>query len=308
MSPLPLVLTPGDPLGIGPEVTAKALAERAVLPSVCVAGDAPVFEREAHRLGLQTRRTTTVQSFIDAVAVLDTRDGDEPTEVAAIRLGVGSQLGGQSRGLVTGPIHKNRLAAQGFAYPGHTDFLGHLCGARPVMAFAGGQLKVSLVTVHLPLRQVADAVTFEGVLHTVQVSHRALVSQLGIARPRLAVCGLNPHAGDGGLLGREEIEVIAPAVARAVAEGIDARGPLSAEAAFRQAADGQVDLVVAMYHDQGLAPLKLVDFGQSVNWTLGLPIVRTSVDHGTADDIAGQGIADASSMQAALRFAESLTR
>jgi len=234
-------------------------------------------------------------------------DGAEPIEVRAIRRAVQDVLDGRCSGLVTGPIHKARLARQGFQFPGHTDFLGHLCGVdAPVMAFVGGSVRVALVTVHLPLREVADAITLQGVLHTLRVSEVALRDQLGLARRRIAVCGLNPHAGDDGLLGGEEALVVAPAVRAAVSEGIDAVGPISAEAAFRQAVDGQVDWVVAMYHDQGLAPLKALDFGRSVNWTLGLPLVRTSVDHGTADDIAWKGIADASSMAAAIGLAEQL--
>ena len=176
------------------------------------------------------------------------------------------------------------------------------------MAFVGGSLRVSLATVHLPLRAVADALTVDVVAHTLRTSHEALRHQLGLPNPRLLVCGLNPHAGDDGLLGSEEVEVIAPAIEQVRADGFDARGPVSAEAAFRMALDDQADMVVAMYHDQGLAPLKLIDFGQSVNWTLGLPIIRTSVDHGTADDIAGRGVADARSMRAAIALAERLIR
>jgi 4-hydroxythreonine-4-phosphate dehydrogenase len=217
-------------------------------------------------------------------------------------------LDGRADALVTGPIHKARLHAAGFEYPGHTDFLGHLCGVEnPVMGFVGGSLRVCLVTVHLPLSQVAQAITASRVLYTLQVANQALKDSLGIERPRLLVCGLNPHAGDQGLLGREEIEQIQPACAHAQAMGLRVEGPVSAEAAFRMMLAGQADMVVAMYHDQGLAPLKLVDFGRSVNWTMGLPIVRTSVDHGTADNIAGQGIADPSSMLAAIELARCLS-
>lgn len=238
--------------------------------------------------------------------VLSPPGGAEPVEVRAIRYGVAACLGGAARALVTGPIHKARLAAAGFHHAGHTEFLAELCGVeRPVMAFTGGAFRVALVTVHLPLRAVADAVTVDAVLHTLRTAERALHLQRGIAAPRLLVCGLNPHAGDAGLLGREEIEVIAPAIARARAEGIDARGPVSAEAAFSDARAS--DMIVAMYHDQGLAPLKRGDFGRSVNWTLGLPIVRTSVDHGTADDLVGTGRASADSMVAALNLAVELT-
>lgn len=295
-----LLITPGDPLGIGPEVTVKALAaaERGGHPVEAVlVGDRAALAREASRIGFTLGD------------VVDPGDVGEPVEVASVRWAVAEILAGRGAGLVTGPIHKARLAARGFPHAGHTEFLGALCGVDgPVMAFAGGSLMVALVTVHLPLRRVADALTVARVRHVVATADAALRRDLGLAAPRIAVCGLNPHAGDSGLLGDEEITVIGPAIAACVAEGIDARGPMSAETAFRQAADRRVDLVVAMYHDQGLAPLKLVDFGRSVNWTLGLPIIRTSVDHGTGDDIAGRGLADAASMSAAIAFAGRLVR
>jgi len=306
----PLVLTPGDPRGIGPEIALKALARRdpAARP-VVLAGSLDAL-LAAHALAPGAPPLQPLERLEGPVepghlGVWDPGDTTEPVEVGAIRGAVSACLQGTAAGLVTGPIHKARLAARGFAYPGHTDFLGHLCGVeRPVMAFVGGQLRIALVTVHLPLRAVADALTTDGVAHTIRTAHDALVGQLGLPAPRIGVCGLNPHAGDDGLLGREEIDVIAPAVEACRADGIDARGPISAEAAVRQGASGQVDLVVAMYHDQGLAPLKLLDFGRSVNWTLGLPILRTSVDHGTADDIAGKGIADPQSLEAALAWAD----
>ena len=171
------------------------------------------------------------------------------------------------------------------------------------MAFVGGSVRVVLVTVHLPVSKVAAAVTYDAVLETIQAANQALQSQLGIERPRLLVCGLNPHAGDDGLLGTEEIEIIRPAAVRARELGMNAVGPMSAEAAFCAAVAGEGDMVVAMYHDQGLAPLKALDFGRSVNWTLGLPIIRTSVDHGTAFDIAGTGKADPGSLLAAVELA-----
>ena len=174
------------------------------------------------------------------------------------------------------------------------------------MAFVGGSVRVALATVHMPLSAVPGALTVPRLGHTIRQAHLALRQQLGLERCRIAVCGLNPHAGDDGLLGHEDQAVVAPAVQAAIAEGIDAFGPVSAEHAFVAAVRGEVDLVVAMYHDQGLAPLKALDFGRSVNWTLGLPIIRTSVDHGTADDIAGTATADAGSMHAAIRLAEQL--
>ncbi|MCB9673596.1 MAG: 4-hydroxythreonine-4-phosphate dehydrogenase PdxA [Alphaproteobacteria bacterium] len=287
---LPLVVTPGDPAGIGPEVAARALAD---LPDVnaVIAGDRAAMRPWLDRLGLPFEVVEPI--------------GTEPIEVRALRWAVDACLEGRAAAMVTGPIHKAKLAAQGFTWPGHTGFLGHLCGVpEPVMAFVGGRVRVALVTVHLPLREVPDALTEEVVVHTVRVAAHALAG-LGIEAPVVSVCGLNPHAGDEGLLGREEIDIIAPAVARCRALGIDARGPMSAEAAFLPTTPG--DLIVAMYHDQGLVPLKALDFGRTVNWTLGLPIVRTSVDHGTAYDLVGTGRADPSSMREALKLAQHLT-
>lgn len=306
----PLLVTPGDPRGIGPEVAVKALTERflaGTLPPTVLVGD---FAAVAPwQTALPVVRATSLTAQADALAVYDPGSEGEPVEVRSLRVSVAACLDGEALGLVTGPIHKARLAATGFRHPGHTEFLGELCGvSHPVMAFVGGDLKVALATVHLPLRRVADALTVEGIAHVVRTADQALRLQLGVRAPRIAVCGVNPHAGDGGLLGDEEIYVIEPAVALVKAEGIDVHGPISAETAFRMAADHAIDLVVAMYHDQGLAPLKLVDFGRSVNWTLGLPIVRTSVDHGTADDIFGKGIADPTSFHAAFALAEQLTR
>jgi 4-hydroxythreonine-4-phosphate dehydrogenase len=295
----PLIVTPGDPFGVGPEVAVRAL--QALEVDAVLVGDVEALRRYAPSLAV-----------VDAIApgaglrALRLAPTNEPVEVTALRVAVAACLSGDARALVTGPIHKARLAARGFAHPGHTEFLGELCGVeRPVMAFTGGDVRVALVTVHLPLRRVADAVTHDRVLHTIRTAAAALRRDLGIAAPRLVVCGLNPHAGDSGVLGQEELEVIGPACEEARAEGITVRGPVSAETAFFEAANA--DMIVAMYHDQGLAPLKRVDFGRSVNWTLGLPIVRTSVDHGTADDLVGTGRARADSMVAAIELALRLT-
>lgn len=306
----PLVLTPGDPLGVGPELAARVLARpdrEAKRADVVLAGDGDAIARACDQAGVAWM-AGMASSDPGRVRIVDTAGGAEPAEVAALRWSVGRILAGEARGLVTGPIHKARLRDRGFTYSGHTDFLGALCGRdRPVMAFVGGKLRVALVTVHIPLAEVSASLSVDAITHTVRTAHAALERDLGLASPRIAILGLNPHAGESGVLGREELDVIGPAVATARQEGIDARGPVSAETAFLQALDGKFDMIVAMYHDQGLAPLKLVDFGRSVNWTLGLPIVRTSVDHGTADDIAWTGKADPSSMEAALCLAEQLT-
>ncbi len=284
-----LVVTPG--MGIGPEVTVKALAARP--RDALLIGERVVLDlgREAGLEILETLEPGAGLRFHEP-------RGDEPVPVAAIRLGVELCMRGHARALVTGPIHKAKLAAQGFTFAGHTGFLGHLANVqRPVMAFHAPGLVLSLVTTHVPLVQVRlDAADIAHVVRTTA----AAVQGLGIARPRIAVTGLNPHAGDSGLLGSEEDEIIRPALA-----GLDVVGPISAEAAFTQR--DRYDAIVAMYHDQGLVPLKALWFGQTVNWTLGLPFVRTSVDHGTADDLVGTGRADARSMEAALALAERLT-
>jgi 4-hydroxythreonine-4-phosphate dehydrogenase len=237
-------------------------------------------------------------------------DGSEPVEVAAIRFAASACLMQQAHALVTGPIHKARLARQGFNYSGHTDFLGALCQARPVMAFTAPALSagsipvcVALTTVHIPLKAVADAITKEQVFYTISQVYSALVEQLGIKAPRLVICGLNPHAGEEGLLGSEEQEKIGPACDQARSMGWNVVGPVSAETAFLETRQGAFDGIVAMYHDQALVPLKTLGFGQCVNWSLGLPILRTSVDHGTADALKGTGKARADSMIAALELA-----
>lgn len=304
----PLVICPGDPAGIGPEVTAKAL-KQAAWPVVVIGRRAAL----ARWPGVNWVEVDAVRAVPEGVAVLDPGDDGEPVEIASLRHAVRACQEGRAAALVTGAIHKARLAARGFPHPGHTEFLAELCGVtEPVMAFVGGQVRVALATVHLPLRAVPDALTSAGVLHTIRTAHAALTGQLRLEAPRIAVCGLNPHAGDEGLLGVEDAAVVAPAVAAARSGGIDAYGPVSAEAAFRAAVTGSCELVVAMYHDQGLAPLKALEWARpeaprAVNWTLGLPIVRCGVDHGTADDIAGRGIADPASMRAALELAAQLT-
>ena len=299
-----LLITPG--MGIGPEVTAKALqADRPELPVVLL-GRAEVADAAAEA-GLPLERVRAISDVAPGqVGLLVPPSDAEPVEVAAIRMATQACLSGDAAALVTGPIHKARLAAKGFAYTGHTDMLGDLCGAEPVMAFVGGRLRVALVTTHMPLSAVPAAITAERICHVVRTTARALRADLGMQAPRIGVCGLNPHAGESGMLGDTEQRQIAPACEVLVGEGLDVRGPLCAEAAFMDAAAQRLDLVVAMYHDQGLVPLKVVDFGRSVNWTLGLPIVRTSVDHGTADALVGTGQASPASMGAAIALARQI--
>ena len=304
MSGRRLAVTPG--MGIGPEVTLLTLAGDGGADVVLV-GRRSALDTANEALGLPLVSVDRLDAQVTGIPVLDPGDADEPAEVAAIRMATSACMEGRVAALVTGPIHKARLAEQGFAFRGHTDFLGHLCGApREVMAFVGGKLRVALVTTHIPLMAVGAALRAADIERVVRTAESALRSDLGLEAPLVAVCGLNPHAGEDGLLGTEELEIIGPACERLRAQGLRVDGPVSAETAFLAARQGRADLIVAMYHDQGLAPLKAVDFGRSVNWTLGLPIVRTSVDHGTADALVGTGTADPSSMRAALRLARSI--
>ncbi|RME24555.1 MAG: 4-hydroxythreonine-4-phosphate dehydrogenase PdxA [Deltaproteobacteria bacterium] len=301
-----LVVTPG--MGIGPEVTLRALAARPELwRRVVLAGRAAAV-RQVEGVDVPLVPVDRLAPADRGVALWDAPDDDEPAEVAAIRAGARACLRREATALVTGPIHKARLVARGFAFSGHTDFLAHLCGdLPPVMAFHGSRFGVALVTTHVPLSRVPDLVRPARVRFTVRTAALAWRDLLGVSHPRIAVCGLNPHAGEGGVLGTEDRDHVAPACADLRAEGWQVEGPVSAETAFHEAIAGHVDIVVAMYHDQGLAPLKAVDFGRAVNWTLGLPIVRTSVDHGTADHLVGTGSADPSSMGAALDLAVRIT-
>ncbi len=293
----PIALTVG--MGIGPEIAVKALGELSS-PTLLLAKKGTLTEA-VEQLGLDWTNLWNNR----AVQIVEFEDGEEPAEVQAIRTAVEFCQRGQCSAMVTGPINKAVLMERGFSFPGHTDFLGHLCGVeRPVMAFSGGALQVVLVTTHMPLSQVPAALRTEDIVRVVDIAHAAWLSRG--QRARFAICGLNPHAGEQGKLGTEDLDIIQPACVRLRAQGIDVTDVVSSETAFLLARDGKVDVVVAMYHDQGLTPLKLVDFGSSVNWTLGLPIVRTSVDHGTADTIVGQGVAKPDSLIAAWNLAKKL--
>ena len=289
-------------MGIGPEVTARALRELEPNISITLMGDETAIRSAIEHAGLECIQLEGALVESPGIFYFPI-DSTEPAPVAAIRRGAEACLAGDADALVTGPIHKAQLVDQGFEFMGHTDMLGSICGQSPVMAFAGGSIRVALVTTHIPLDAVTKAITTERVEYVLRASHAALESDLGVTNPLLAVCGLNPHAGESGKLGDTEKDIVQPVVERLRAEGMRLVGPMSAETAFMDARRGSFDLVVAMYHDQGLVPLKVLDFGQSVNWTLGLPIVRTSVDHGTADSLVGTGKADHSSMVSAIRLA-----
>ena len=282
-------VTVGDPAGIGPEIARKAAADARV-SSVCdVIFYGPSAEEEIGRFERGRVSAAAGRAAYDAI-VAATSDASA----------------GRIDAIATAPINKEAFAAAGLPWRGHTDLLAHLTGApRVAMMFYAETLRVVLATVHIPLADVPRALTRDVVDGTIELAAREL-PRFGIARPRLAVAGLNPHAGEHGVIGKEDDEVIAPAVAALCAKGIDVAGPFPADTIFVRAMRGEFDAVIACYHDQGLIPIKLVAFGQAVNVTLGLPIVRTSVDHGTAFDIAGKGVADPSSMIEAMKLAARL--
>ena len=284
-------ITAGDPAGIGPEITAKA-AGNAEVRSICepvVYGPTTTDESDAFERGRVTAAAGRAAYEAIVSAVEDARTG----RIDAI---------------ATAPINKEAFAAAGLPWPGHTELLAHLTGARRVaMMFYADALRVVLATVHVPLRKVSETLTQARLEDTIELS-AAELPRFGLPAPKLAVAGLNPHAGEHGLLGAEEDDVMRPAIAACVARGIDVRGPFPADTLFNRAMKGEFDAVIACYHDQGLIPVKLVAFGRAVNVTLGLPIIRTSVDHGTAFDIAGRGIADPSSLIEAVRLAARLAQ
>ncbi len=308
-SPKPrLALTLGDPAGIGPEVVLRALAAadrpRAELT---VYGSRAVLHERARRFSLPMPEESGAAladvplsgSITPGVCSASGGHAAAQAVLAAVR----DALAGRVDALVTGPLNKESLHAAGYPWPGHTEMLAEVAGTPDVaMMFVGGALRVVLVTIHRALASVPAAVTRPELERVVRLLHREL-PRFGAKRRAIGVCGLNPHAGEGGLFGREEIEVIAPAVAALAREGLDVRGPFPADTLFVRAMRGEFDAVVAHYHDQGLIPVKLAAFGHAVNVTLGLPFVRTSVDHGTGFDIVEQGIADGSSLVEAMRVA-----
>jgi 4-hydroxythreonine-4-phosphate dehydrogenase len=308
----PLALTMGDACGIGPEIVIKACAERARTSdraALVVYGDAGILEREARRLGLpQPPHIVACSALPDDLPLgcIDARAGQAAHD--AVLRASQDALAGRVRAVVTAPLHKEALHAAGIRHPGHTEILADVAGVTDVrMMLVNDELRTLLVTIHVPLREAIERITFAAVLDTLRIGHAGL-QRMGIARPRIAVAGLNPHAGEGGLMGREDLDIIAPAIAQARAEGIDASGPWPGDTVFMRArGHREFDLVVAMYHDQGLIPIKYLGIDTGVNVTVGLPFVRTSVDHGTAFDIAGRGIADHRSLLAAIHLAEQLT-
>ncbi|MBA3455429.1 MAG: 4-hydroxythreonine-4-phosphate dehydrogenase PdxA [Deltaproteobacteria bacterium] len=301
-------ITLGDPAGIGPEIVAATLAAAPVewRERCVVYGDREPLERGARAIGVTLPELTIVGDGTGARANPgQPDDASGAAQVGYLEATIAAAQRGEVAAIVTAPISKTWAKRAGFAFPGHTEMLAARLGARDVvMMFAGPRLKVALATVHVPLAKVAETLTTAGLRRTIELLAESLVRDFAIAAPRIGVVGLNPHAGEGGLLGTEDRDVIAPALS-ALAPATLA-GPLVPDAAFRDALHGRYDALVAIYHDQGLIPVKLVDFDEAVNVTLGLPIVRTSPDHGTAYDIAGKGIARSISMQRALSLAHDM--
>ena len=335
----PIAITQGDSAGIGPEIIAKAFRDQPALLQGCfVAGDVATLRRGAHAIlqsgdcHLPVAVITSPQEVWTVPArcmpVLQVPDMPAPAAWGAVSAEAGrgaalsvqwatrAALHSDIAALVTAPLHKEALHAAGVHFPGHTELLqaeaaqhaGVSLEAMPVrMMLANNELRTVLVSIHVSLRQAIEAVTHDNILQTLRITHAALQRMLGRV-PRIGVAGLNPHAGEGGLFGSEERTIIAPAVAAACAQGMHVQGPFAPDTIFMRARDvdghaGEFDVVLAMYHDQGLIPIKYLGVEEGVNVTLGLPLVRTSPDHGTAFDIAGQGVADASSLIEAVRMA-----
>ena len=328
---LPLALTLGEPAGIGPDITFAAWRQRAELglPPFYLLADPAFVARRAERIAPDTpvavvKPAAATAAFATALPVVDIAvpvsaepgrpdQSSAPAALAAIRRAVADVCVGAAAAVVTNPVAKNVLYRSGFPEPGHTEYLGKLAeeatgvAAHPVMMLWSPELAVVPVTIHLALKDVIARLSESLVFETGRIVARDLRERFGIARPRLAIAGLNPHAGEDGALGDEDLTVVRPAVDRLKAEGIDARGPLPADSLFHQAARASYDVALAMYHDQALIPIKTLAFDHAVNVTLGLPFVRTSPDHGTAFDIAGTGRADPASLIAALRLAAKLS-
>jgi 4-hydroxythreonine-4-phosphate dehydrogenase len=298
-------LTVGDPAGIGPEIVAAALTPGLAPAQIdfCVYGDIEAVERSS-----PLPAGVAQHAFQSARVAPGKPDPAAATGVVqSIQAAARDCLAGNLDAMATGPISKEVLGRAGFEFPGHTELLAEVAGSgRAVMLLVGGELRVALATIHLALRDVASSLETPGLIDVLGVLHGDLVRRFGIGAPRIAVCGLNPHAGEAGRFGDEEARIIEPAVLAAREHGIDAQGPFSADSLFHQAVAGRYDAVLAMYHDQGLGPLKVHAFGRAVNVTLGLPLIRTSVDHGTAFDIAGKGSADVGSMVQAIELAAML--
>lgn len=316
---MPLAITPGEPAGIGPDLIVT-LAQRERASDWVALADAETLKDRARRLGLPltltaepTRRSSCLHiepvPLAEPVQPGTLNPANAPAVIAALDRAVDGCLNGRFKALVTGPVQKSVINEAGIPFSGHTEHLRDRCGAADVlMLLAAGGLRVALATTHLPLSEVPKAVTKDLLESKLKLLLDGLRAQFGFSRPRVLVTGLNPHAGEAGHLGREEIDTIEPACARLRAQGEVVTGPLPADTAFTPNHLADADAVLAMYHDQGLPVLKHAGFGEAVNITLGLPFIRTSVDHGTALDLAGTGKADCGSLEAAIALAESLSQ
>jgi 4-hydroxythreonine-4-phosphate dehydrogenase len=320
---LPLALTMGEPAGIGGEIALQAWLRRSEgVPPFYLIDDPARLAALARRLGwrvplrIVAEPQGAVAIFAEALPISpvggETRAepgrpdaADAPLVIRSIAAAVGDVQAGRAAAVVTNPINKDLLYRAGFRHPGHTEYLAELAGGATaaVMMLASPELRVVPVTIHLALRQAVEQLSTAAIVHAGKVTHAALLRDFGIAAPVIAVAGLNPHAGEAGALGREDLAIVAPAVAELRAAGIDARGPLAADTMFHAAARRGYDAALCMYHDQALIPIKTLDFDGAVNVTLGLPFIRTSPDHGTAFDIAGSGKARPDSLIAALKLA-----
>ncbi len=315
-----LALTMGDPAGIGPEITLKAL-EALPDPSVFpILGDPLVMRKAADSLAAPLHIMATLADRkagafnLLPTSKLATRPpvGKVSAEAGtaafqAIAKGIALSLSGEIAGIVTAPIHKEALKAAGHSYPGHTEILADHARAEVAMMLANDDIKTVLVTIHMALRNAIEAADYPAQIHAIKLAHTGLQA-MGVPHPRIAVAGLNPHAGEGGRFGDEEIRIISPAIKAMQAEGLNVSGPWPGDTVYMMAREGKFDVVVAQYHDQGLIPVKYLGLEKGVNITLGLPFIRTSPDHGTAFDIAGKGIANPASMITALEMAQKLLK
>jgi 4-hydroxythreonine-4-phosphate dehydrogenase len=302
-----IIITSGEPAGIGPELCAQLTSAELPPCDLHCLVDRSLLEARAPA-GTNLDRLTVAHRPLSAPSIAGTLDVRNAAYVVGL---LDDALEGVKSGrydaMVTAPVQKSVIAASGVPFSGHTEYLAERCGApKPVMMLVAGDLRVALATTHLPLRRVPDAITQPLVLQLLRIMHADLKHAFGIENPRIAVCGLNPHAGESGLLGDEEIRYISPAIDAARSEGIDAFGPLPADTAFVPREMAKADAFLAMFHDQGLPVLKHAGFGYAVNVTLGLPVIRTSVDHGTALALAGTGRADVGSLRAAVELAVDL--
>lgn len=320
---MPLVVTPGEPAGIGPDLCVQLAATPPEIPLIVIADKYLLQQRaaelyiplqildyqESRRMDIQPGTLAVIHVPLAAACrpgVLDAANSEYV--LATLRRAAEGCMAGEFSGMVTAPVHKGIINDAGFSFSGHTEFLAELTGTRQVvMMLVGGGLRVALATTHLPLRDVPAAITAPLLEDVLTILQHDLQNRFGIARPRILVAGLNPHAGEGGYLGREEIEVMIPVLDRLRAGGMDVSAPLPADTLFTPQRLAQCDCVLAMYHDQGLPVLKHASFGQGVNVTLGMPIIRTSVDHGTALDLAGTGNADGGSLLEAIRLAAQMS-